>query len=90
MSSLSAVNFTLSSKASLTELSAACQKAIAANTLTVSVSRPCAEDLFNALVAAMKGPTPASKGKKAAKTSTSVRQKAGRPTGSSGRSGKGS
>jgi hypothetical protein len=85
------VIFTIST-ACLTELTAACQNAVpgtAPNTKNVSVSRPCAEETWNALMIGLKGPAPASK-KKGGKTSTSVRQKSGRPTGSSPRSGKGS
>ena len=88
MSSLSPVNFTISA-ACLTELSTALGKATGTDPKTVTVSRPCAEEVWNALMTALKGPTAAGK-KKGGKTSTSVRQKSGRPTGSSARSGKGS
>jgi len=84
MSSLAPVNFTLS-ESFQAELLAALQKSIAAKSKTVTVSRPCAEATWNALMAALKGPSPANK-KKGGKTSTSVRQKSGRPTGSSNRS----
>ena len=84
--------FTISNTC-LNELTGACEKAVPNPTqpgqMNVTLSRACAEAVWNALLEALKGPAPASK-KKGGKTSTSVRQKSGRPTGSSARSGKGS
>jgi hypothetical protein len=88
MSSLAPVNFTISA-ACLKELSTALGAATGTDPKTVTVTRPCAEETWNALMTALKGPAPAAK-KKGGKTTTSVRQKSGRPTGSSARSGKGS
>jgi|GEM_PF-6889906 hypothetical protein len=88
MSSLAPVNFTISAKC-LKELATGLSNATGTDPKTVTVSRVCAEETWNALLAALKGPAPAGK-KKGGKTSTSVRQKSGRPTGSSARSGKGS
>jgi hypothetical protein len=86
------VVFTISTTC-LNELTGACDKAVptpgSKDQMNVTLSRACAEALWNALIEALKGPAPAGK-KKGGKTSTSVRQKSGRPTGSSARSGKGS
>ena len=77
----------------LNELTGACEKAVPNPTtpgqMNVTLSRACAEAVWNALIEALKGPAPAAK-KKGGKTTTTVRQKSGRPTGSSSRSGKGS
>jgi len=84
--------FTISTTC-LNELTGACQKAVPNPTqpgqMNVTLSRACAEAVWNALMNALKGPAPAAK-KKGGKTTTTVRQKSGRPTGSSARSGKGS
>jgi len=84
--------FTISTTC-LNELTGACQKAVPNPTqpgqMNVTLSRTCAEAVWNALMNALKGPSPAAK-KKGGKTTTTVRQKSGRPTGSSARSGKGS
>jgi hypothetical protein len=80
--------FTISNTC-LNELTGACDKAVPNPTqkgqMNVTLSRECAEALWNALINALKGPAPAGK-KKGGKTSTTVRQKSGRPTGSSPRS----
>src|SRR5438045_3285025 len=72
MSSLAPVIFTISA-ACLKELSTGLANASGTDPKTVTVSRTCAEETWNALMTALKGPAPAAK-KKGGKTSTTVRQ----------------